>query len=210
MLKWILDHLGIVIFVVIFVSQIARALLQARKARTEHERRRDPSEEERRTRELQEQIRRQIAARRGQHPPSHEQPPPLPERAPPPPVPRPQTTQLPELFGGPLGRMLEELQKKVQPPPAPAAPAPAMAHRHAAEIERQQQLAEELRLAQETRHLAQRRAAHAAEDQQRLAQSEPSLRSAARDRLLGDLRDPNSIRRAFVLREVLGPPVGLR
>ena len=41
-------------------------------------------------------------------------------------------------------------------------------------------------------------------------QSEAGLRTAARARLLADLADPQSVRRAFVLREVLGPPVGLR
>jgi hypothetical protein len=36
------------------------------------------------------------------------------------------------------------------------------------------------------------------------------VQAAARDRILGDLRDPEALRRAFVLREVLGPPVALR
>jgi hypothetical protein len=40
--------------------------------------------------------------------------------------------------------------------------------------------------------------------------SSAGVRTAARDRTLGDLRDPQALRRAFVLREVLGPPVGLR
>jgi hypothetical protein len=33
---------------------------------------------------------------------------------------------------------------------------------------------------------------------------------AARGRVVGDLQDPASLRRAIVLREVLGTPVGLR
>jgi hypothetical protein len=32
----------------------------------------------------------------------------------------------------------------------------------------------------------------------------------SRDELLADLRDPEGLRRAILLREVLGPPVGLR
>src|SRR5262245_3665956 len=110
MLDWIFERLGIIIFLLIFVSQIVRALLRARKARTEHESKRDDPAAERRVREVQEEIRRRVAERRGG--------PAAPARIPLPPsrdeearpVPRPETTQLPELFGGPLGRMLEELQ----------------------------------------------------------------------------------------------------
>ena len=43
-----------------------------------------------------------------------------------------------------------------------------------------------------------------------VSQSEGGLLSASRGHLLDDLRDGRSLRRAFVLREVLGPPVGLR
>jgi hypothetical protein len=56
----------------------------------------------------------------------------------------------------------------------------------------------------------QRRAEHRAADRAAEAESEPALRVAARDHVLADLADPQSLRRAFVLREVLGPPVGLR
>ena len=35
-------------------------------------------------------------------------------------------------------------------------------------------------------------------------------RAATRDTVLGDLRSPDALRRAFILREVLGPPVALR
>jgi len=104
MIEWIFERLGLVIFLVIFVSQVLRAVLRARKAKTEHEARRDDSSEERRVRELQEQIRRRIATRRGGQAPSDTTPPPLSSEPAARPVPRPATTQLPELFGGPLGR----------------------------------------------------------------------------------------------------------
>ncbi len=35
-------------------------------------------------------------------------------------------------------------------------------------------------------------------------------RAATRSTVLGDLRTPDALRRAFILREVLGPPVALR
>ena len=210
MIEWIFERLGLVIFLVIFVSQVLRAVLRARKAKTEHEARRDDSSEERRVRELQEQIRRRIATRRGGQAPSDTTPPPLSSEPAARPVPRPATTQLPELFGGPLGRMLEELQKRAQPPPL-APPPPVVVETHnRGELERQQQLADKLKALKDSRVVVQRRAAHVAADKRAVAESEPALRSAGRERALADLNDPESLRRAFILREVLGPPVGLR
>ena len=34
--------------------------------------------------------------------------------------------------------------------------------------------------------------------------------TATRSTILGDLRNPDALRRAFILREVLGPPLALR
>lgn len=211
MLKWVLEHLGVVIFLVIFISQILRAFLNARKASAQHEAEHDESAEARRVREVQEQIRRQIAQRRGGAAPvAPATPPPLARTPEPIPVPRPQTTQLPELFGGPLGRMLEELQKRAQPPAEPP-PRPAYVEtRNAAELERQQQLADRLKELEDQRAAAQRRAVQVAGDRQILAASEPALRTAARDLVMADLANPSALRRAFVLREVLGPPVAFR
>ncbi|WP_414663994.1 hypothetical protein [Horticoccus sp. 23ND18S-11] len=211
MLDWILKNLGVVIFLVIFISQILRAFLNAKKASAQHEAEHDESAEARRVREVQEQIRRQIAQRRGGSAPvAPTAPPPLERASEPAPTPRPQTTQLPELFGGPLGRMLEELQKRAQPPAEPP-PRPAYVEtRNNAEIERQQQLADRLKELEDQRAVVQRRAAHVASDQRILAASEPALRTAARDLVTADLANPNALRRAFVLREVLGPPVAFR
>jgi hypothetical protein len=180
--------------------------MNARKTGEEHKSQRTDLDEERRVREVQERIRRQIAERRGNH---------VPAEAPPVardaevPQPNPQTTQLPELFGGPLGRMLEELQKRSQPPP-PAPPVIVAETRSNAELVRQQALADQLRALEDERVLVERRATSLAAQQEATAQAEPALRHAARGRLLGDLGDPQSLRRAFVLREVLGPPIGLR
>jgi hypothetical protein len=214
MLKWLLQNIEVVAVVVLFAAQMVRALVKARQtAKSEEKREVAPQnyDEERRVREVQEQIRRQIAARRGVQPSTATPPvltPPAAERVP---VPRPETTQMPEPFGGPLGRMLEELQRKAQPPAPPPSPPPVVVARsNAAELERQQRIADELKAVEEARLVVKRRAAHVATDKESVAQSEPALRSAAHDRLIVDLRDVQSLRRAIVLREVLGTPVGLR
>jgi hypothetical protein len=209
MIQWILEHLGVVVIIVLFLAQIIRGALQSRKETGPPQMRREAGTDDRRVREVQEQIRRQIEARRrGQDPadaPASTTPE-LEAR----PMSRAETTQMPEPFGGPLGRMLEELQRKAQqhlPPPAP----PILVEKHhTGELERQQRLADQLKAVEETRHVTERRAAHVAADKLAVAQSESALRTDARQRLLRDLGDPQSLRRAFVLREVLGTPVGLR
>jgi hypothetical protein len=55
-----------------------------------------------------------------------------------------------------------------------------------------------------------RRAAQVSAGVKTEAASRTGLLTEARAGLLADLRDPTELRRAFVLREVLGPPVGLR
>lgn len=210
MIDWILRHLGVLIFVVIFVSQIVRGALRARAQKAEHEAQHDETAEQRRVREIQERIRRQVSERRSGRPVPEAPPPVMPRRAEAP-VPRPHTTQLPEPFGGPLGRMLEDLQRRTQqPPPAPPPPRAIPAPSHVAELERQQQLADQLANLRDERATIARRAGHVAADKAEIARSEPALRTVARGQLLQDLSDPQSLRRAFVLREVLGPPVALR
>ena len=201
MIQWILEHLGIVVVIVLFVAQMIRGVLQQAKDRQPPPMRRDSGDEERRVRDVQEQIRRQIAARRGGQPPSTE-PPPASTGEEERPQWRPETTQLPE-FGGPLGRMLEELQRKAQqaqrqhtPPPPP----PVLVETRNDELERQAHLAAELKALEDARQVAKRRAMHVAEETLAVAESAPGLRSAARHRLLGDLGDRQSLRRAFVLR----------
>lgn len=208
MLEWILERLGLVIFLVIFLSQVVRGILRARKAKEDHAAGYDETAEGRRVREIQQRIRRQVAERRGQ---TASEPPPLEREMGEPPVARPETTQLPEVFGGPLGRMLEDLQKRVQPQPERMPPPVVYAEvRNTAEMERQERLTEELRVLEEQRMLVQRRAAYVAAEKTAETNSSAGVQTAARIRTLVDLRDPQALRRAFVLREVLGPPVGLR
>ncbi len=212
MIEWIFKNLGIVIFVVIVVAQLVRGAARSRKVAEENVPAPADYDEQRRTREIQERVRRQIAERRGgQSAAPAATPPPLAREVASAPAPQPQTTQLPELFGGPLGRMLEELQKRSQPQPVPVEEPPLVAARfNTVELERQARLAGELQALEDARADARRRAAQRTEEKRATAESEPVLRTAARGQLLGDLADRQSLRRAFVLREVLGPPVALR
>ncbi len=212
LLDWLLKNIGVVIFVVIFAVQIIRGLMRSRQEAPPEEAKPDALEEDRRTREIQEQIRRRIAERRGEALPA--EPPPLVRReAAPAPSPGPETTQLPDPFGGPLRRVFEELQRQAQPTPSEPPPVPAApmaAERRSFELERQQELAEQIKTLEEARALAKRRAAQVTAFEAATAGTETGMRHAARGRALDDLRDPESLRRAIVLREVLGTPVGLR
>ncbi|MBL9185960.1 MAG: hypothetical protein JNK23_00640 [Opitutaceae bacterium] len=203
-LEWVMGNLPIVIFAFVVIAQVLRAAKRAKEqAEDTPQARPDALEEHRRTREVQEQVRRRIAERRGGG--AAATPPPVPVERP---VARPETTQMPDVFDGPLGRMLQELQKRTEPP-AP----PVMAEvrgSHAGELERQERLAEELRALEESRAMAKRRAAAIVANQAAVAQTSSGQLHAARDRLLADLRSPGSLRRAVVLREVLGAPVALR
>jgi hypothetical protein len=105
--------------------------------------------------------------------------------------------------------MVAELERRLQP----EVPAPAVAQersQRAAEVARQEQLAVQLRELQESRMLTERRATQATAAQKKENESEAGMLTTSRGALLTELSDPQSLRRAFVLREVLGAPVGLR
>ncbi len=66
LLDWLLERIGLVIFVVIFVVQILRGLFQARRAAPPPASSKpDALEEERRVQDIQAEIRRRISERRG-------------------------------------------------------------------------------------------------------------------------------------------------
>lgn len=205
-MDWILKNIVQIATVVFVIVSIVRAMRQAKETQERHKDETIESEEQRRTREIQERIRRKIAERRGGgeapadpfHPAEETRTlRPSPESTSPPPDP----------FGELGRRVLAELERKMQPSAEPPRLAPQL---NRAELERQARLAEELRAAEEARAQAARRAAHHAAERAAAEQSEAALRHTARARLLGELHDPQSVRRAFVLREVLGTPVGLR
>ncbi|MSU65900.1 MAG: hypothetical protein EXS38_07320 [Opitutus sp.] len=192
------------LFVIVFiVISIVRAMNQAKEARKKHEKGGAETDEQRRLREVQERIRRAIAERRGE--PVEAEAPPLLETS------QPRTSwtgdpQPTDPFGGPMRRVLDTLERRAQPPVI-AAPVAVVRN---AELVRQQHLAGQLRALAETRALDERRAAGRASDLVESANSETGRREAAHTRLQEDLLDPQSLRRAIVLREILGTPVGLR
>ncbi|HTL66785.1 MAG TPA: hypothetical protein VL200_03915 [Lacunisphaera sp.] len=155
-----------------------------------------------RTRRIREEIQRKIDQRnRG-----------LARRtAVPPPSAAPRPTDEEGLPGfPPLLRELMEAQAPV-PPVIPAAPARAdpgraAAQRQAEILEQQATMAEQLRMAKEMKEAALRRR----QFEQTVADRESAGVTALRGALEEDLRSPESLRRAFLLREVLGPPVALR
>jgi hypothetical protein len=206
-MDWIIQKLPVLVVVLVVAARIIGALAKSRKAKTQHEAAHDPAEEQRRVAEVQEQIRRRIAERRGGAPVQPESPA---SGAPTarPVVRRTETPEPPDLVGKALRRVFEEVERKLQPAPAPEPP-PLVSHRRA-ELERQQQLVDQMKALEETRTLVQRRATHLAEEEKAEAASETRILAVARARAMEDLRDPDALRRAFVLREVLGPPVGLR
>ena len=120
-------------------------------------------------------------------------------------------------------RVREEVQRKIaerrreaapsrapSPAPAPAAamrPAPPADEEDEAEasLQRQQSLATQVRVLEEARMAAEVRTRALASF---AAPNAPAVRSPSD--WLQELRDPRSVRRAIVLREILSPPVALR
>ena len=200
------DRLPVLIFIIIAVVQVVRAVMKSREAQAEHVRGRDETEEQRRVREIQERIRRVVAERSGT---SGEAPPPIlapAHRTPAPPVLRPSTVPPLEPFGRPLTRRLAEMERRLQPTPAVS----PTTETRSAELVRQGDLVEKMRVLSETQAISRRRAEQVVTSVAALANSETGMLTASRLRLDEDLADPQSLRRAFVLREVLGTPVGLR
>ena len=157
------------------------------------------AESEIRNEQVREKVRRMIAERRGDAVP--------PELSAPTTLPEPEeerSFRSPPLAEPPELEMPPPLQ-----PPGPSRQAET-AHSSAtktreASLVRQEQLALELQSLNEQRVFAARRAAVVAEGEAVVAR-----RDLVSNELRHDLRDPRSLRRAMVLREVLGPPVALR
>jgi hypothetical protein len=147
----------------------------------------DAMEEEVRTRRIQEEIRRKIQERRGGAAPVPA-PPPLREEAP-----------AYEMPAEPDWREQEAPRAAPQPPPLDDGV-----------LARQRALQEQLEA------LAERRAALAASRSESpvaataVAAGPVGTASPKSGALLRDLRNPESVRRAIVLREELGPPLALR
>lgn len=155
----------------------------------------DPEQAER-VRRIQEEIRRKIAERRGQ--------------AAPPPIPTPAPTLEPFNPMRPVFREEASPRPVATPPPMPARLEDASDHDDSAALERQRRLAEQLAKLETARREARRAAQALSETGAASAKvrTEPAVIGARG--LVAELRDPQALRRAMVLREVLDAPVALR
>lgn len=210
-MKWITENIQVILAVAGAIaywlnSQREAAAKAAEEKEAELRKAQQPAsmaegdaDDEMRAEQVREEIRRKIAERRGEAVPTEWSPPPL--------VPEPEEERS---FRSPP---IEETPEVVAPPPVlpPARSRQAEAaysmstETLEASLVRQEQLALELQSLNEQRALASRRAAAVAESEAVVVR-----RELAGNELRHDLRDPRSLRRAMVLREVLGPPVALR
>lgn len=187
-MDWIRDHLQ---FVIAVAGAIAWWLNQRRQGQSEGEEASppdstfdDPALAER-TRKIREEIQRKIAERARGYP--NEQP----------------TQPHVEPVEPPLVREVVVTQA----PPMPRQGRTALeAQRQAEILEEQATLAERLREAEQMKIAVQKRLRYEAAT----TDHSNEARSLSRSTVLDDLRDPAALRRAFILREVLGPPVALR
>jgi hypothetical protein len=160
-------------------------------------------EEDERVRRIQEEIRRKIAERRGQ--------------AAPPPVPASVPTF------DPFRPVFQEddapspMRREEAPPPMPSPVREVVvAYADEATLERQRKLAAQLAELEERRREARRAAQAAAQSGGQAAANvayhadAPDVPGLSARRLHDELRSPAALRRAMVLREVLGAPVALR
>lgn len=172
----------------------------------------DPALAER-TRQIREEIQRKIAERRRAGEGYTE--PVRPRAEPLHPPPSAESTRPPVVVSLPTRREPPPLQ------PPPLAPPPLVrevavatsertslgeSRRMAEMLEQQAALAEQLKQAGEMKLAALRRT----EFERRTQDHSGSERRGVREAVLADLRDPAALRRAFIQREILGPPVALR
>jgi type IV secretory pathway VirB10-like protein len=187
-MDWVLDHLQMLFVIAVAVVAILQKFKRARPGAAGAGPAAEDNEQAERTRRIQEEIRRRIMERRGLAPgpppasATSEEPPPFPAAPP----------------------MIEEVRPFVVPPPLEQVMAAPAAADNTRELERQQQMLGQLRDLEAAR-----------QDQAYvIPASTAGAVAAASDagrsnRLLAELRQPAGLRRAVLLREILGPPVGL-
>lgn len=217
-IEWALENLGVVVVVLLGVFSFLRSLVKAAGNREQplakpRPRGAEDPEAAERTRRIQEEIRRKIAERRGTTvdapaaPPVVFEQPAEPEerRERIPPLVRPREVSPVDPFGGPMRKIIRKIEEAAQEPQW----RPMEDAETAAALERQRKLEEQMRALEAARAAEQRRAAELAarRAEREMREATPSTHGGS---LRGELRDPQALRRAFVLREVLGTPVGLR
>jgi hypothetical protein len=196
-MDWILNHLFIVVFVAIGVANmLAKAKKAGAQPRPLQPARSsvDPDAAER-TRRVQEEIRRKIAERSGRAPAS-----------PPPMVSSPPAEPPPQNIFQELARQMAEAKRTAEMQQRAQAADEAQAQQRMQDEQKSREQAEARHLAEVRRMLQQQPQvmATAVDD------SGTPATASARDKLLADLREPDSLRRAWLLREILGEPVGLQ
>ena len=189
-MNWVLEHLQLVIAI---AGAIAWWLNQRKQAsagdeapRPAEERGFDDPELAERTRRIREEIQRKIEQRAKGY--ATEKP----------------SRPAAEIPAPPL------IVREVVVTPAPVRPGRGMSHeeaqRQAEILDQQAVLAEKLREAELLKATTLKRT----EFEAATADHTAAVRTQTRSTVLEDLRTPDALRRAFILREVLGPPVALR
>jgi len=197
-MEWVLNHLQ---FIIAVAGAVAWWLTQRKQAQAEGD---EPPQKEvnfgdpelaERTRRIREEIQRKIAQR------SRDYTPPDPtrrgEEAPQasPPVIRPEFPEIARAAGRPA-----------EPPPLSRTAATHLEAQRTAEILAQQAaLYAQLKQVQEVKAEAMRRTQFETH-----VSGEVGAAAVARSALADDLRSPDALRRALIMREILGPPVALR
>jgi hypothetical protein len=200
-LEWAGKHAVTLIIIAGVISQLIRAMRgqkpddDAPPAPPEDRHFDDPELAER-TRRIREDIQRRIAERRrgaaGYESPS---------------APPPVLDAEPAAYEPPPPLVREIVMERAPEPVRMTATASRIeAQRHAEILEQQATLAEKMRELELMKSAAVRRT----QFEQSTADTQVEDKVAARGALMGELRSPDALRRAFVLREVLGPPVALR
>jgi hypothetical protein len=183
-MDWILGHLQVLFAVAIAVVAVLQKLKQARSGEEPPGAALKNPEDGERTRRIQEEIRRRIMERRGLLPAA--------------PPPRDVAEAAPGFPEAPP--MIEAVRPVVVAPPSLEPAKVAATLDRSTEFERQQRLIEQFRELEASRQAS----------TVTVPGPTGATMTAPAHRWLPDLRSPQGLRRAMVLREVLGPPVGLR
>ena len=198
-MQWVFDHIQIIVAVAAAIAYMLNRGKQAPEDGAEQS-----GDDAERARRVREEIRRKIAERREGAPSPLAQEP----ASAPPPVLRKTNVGPIDPFGGPARPSLPTLRMPEFERPAAPQPAPQPSQMEmSAVLERQQQLAAQMRELERARGVQQRRAT---EISTAAAVAAMPAAPASRGGLLADLRQAQNLRRAILLREVLGPPVALR
>lgn len=205
-MNWILEHLQILIGAAAAIAYFLNRRRGAAQEEQQEMQRPDGGaafEQAERTRRVQEEIRRKIAERRGlQHVPEQETP-----REHIPPLVRPAHVPPVDPFGGPMRRVAKKLEEaaarlehRIEDPEEAA---------RKAEMVRQANLAERMRELELARVERERRAAELLSTA-RMSEIVARKGSSDSEDIQARLRNPHELRRAVILREIIGPPVALR